>query len=171
MRGGLGVPQPCGGVLTLFPCPVCTRWRPENPHREQGRRGAQEASAQRARAAGERGLLCAPPQGAGPLLHPQHGQPLPEHPLHSGPQQPSCSPTSIWDPQTCPVPPSMTREPPILFQSVSRHPKTSSPRVQEPSSPPSLQWLCTPKAPSSPLAKCSETPKLSLHLQHSLLYP
>lgn len=26
-----------------------------------------------------------PLQGAGPLLHPQHGQPLPEPPLHSGP--------------------------------------------------------------------------------------
>ncbi|XP_041321133.1 ras-related protein Rab-15 isoform X1 [Pyrgilauda ruficollis] len=44
------------GVLTLFPRPVRTRWRPENPHREQGGQGAQEASAQRARAAAGQGI-------------------------------------------------------------------------------------------------------------------
>lgn len=57
------------------------------------------------------GCCVPPPQGAGLFLHPQHGQPLPEPPLHLGPRKPSCSPTSVWDPQASPVPPSMTRDP------------------------------------------------------------
>lgn len=56
----------------------------------------------------------------------------PNPPLHSGPRQPSCSPTSIQDPQASPAPPSMTRDPPPSCSPYPGTPETAPPVPRNP---------------------------------------
>lgn len=78
MRGGLEVPQPCvGGSLLCSPA----QYAPDGVQKILiGNKADEEHKRQVPKEQGLQvsgGCSVPPPRGAGPLLHPQHGQPLP----------------------------------------------------------------------------------------------
>lgn len=150
--GGGPVPHPVAGggggcPHTTPSSPVRTRRRPENPHREQGGRGAQEASGQRARAAGERGLACAPGGARAPPCTPSMARDALPEPPFALPRDPNNPAAALPVSRDTPPPrtPSIPRPPPRLL-----HPSVS------PGTPP--RYVCTPRAAPKPLCSHPRRP-------------